>query len=380
MKERKLADRLSTMNESATLALNARVKQLAAEGTQVFNLTAGELADDTPEYIKSYVSDKLHLNKYTPVAGVSELRTRIADMAQKYYGLAWIKPDNVLVTAGAKPALYASFLALIDPGDEVIVPIPAWVSYNKLIELAGGKVVEVPLDENYDLDTAAIAEHITPKTKAILLNSPQNPTGAIYSKASLIKLADVLAGTNITIISDDIYSKLLYTDTFTPVPTVGFEHVVIISGFSKSQALTGWRIGYVIADSALIKGMTGIISHTMGNAAVPSQLAALAAMEKNDTPPQETLEKLKARRALVLKYLHGIKGLNFHIPEGAFYFFLDLRKITKDSTTWCETLLEKTGVALVPGEAFAAPGFARLTFVTDDKTLENALMRLKAFI
>lgn len=381
MKARKLADRLSTMNESATLALNARVRQLATEGKQVFNLTAGELADDTPDYIKSYVSDKLHVNKYTPVAGMAELRSHIAEMAKDYYGLEWISPDNVLVTAGAKPALYVSFMALLDPGDEVIVPIPAWVSYNKLIELAGGVVVEVPLSESYDLDVSAIAKHITPKTKAILLNSPQNPTGAIYSKASLFELAKVLRGKGITIISDDIYSKLLYTDTFTPVPTIGFEHLIIISGFSKSQALTGWRIGYVIAeDISLVKGMTGIISHAMGNAAVPSQMAALAAMEKNDTPPKATLDKLKARRALVLKHLQGIDGLTFHIPDGAFYFFLDLRKITNDSTKWCEALLEQTGVALVPGEAFSAPGFARLTFVTDDKTLGEALIRITAFI
>lgn len=381
MSERKLADRLSTMNESATLALNARVKQLAAEGKQVFNLTAGELAGDTPEYIKAYVSDKLHNNKYTAVAGMPELRHQIADMTRTYYRLDWIKPDNVLVTAGAKPALYVSFVALIDPGDEVIVPVPAWVSYNKLIELAGGKVVEIPLHEEYDLDVAAIAKHITPKTKAILLNSPQNPTGAVYSKSSLSKLADLLKGKGITVISDDIYSKLLYTDTFTPVPTIGFEHIVIISGFSKSQAITGWRIGYVIAeDIPLIKGMTGILSHTMGNAAVPSQMAALAAMEKNDTPPNETLDILKARRALVLKYLKGVEGLQFHTPEGAFYFFLDLRRFTHDSAKWCDALLEQTGVALVPGEAFSAPGFARLTFVTDDKTLEEALIHIRDFI
>lgn len=381
MSERNLADRLSTMNESATLTLNARVKQMAAEGKQVFNLTAGELADDTPEYIRAYVSGTLHVNKYTPVAGIPALRSQIADMARSYYGLDWIKPDNVLVTAGAKPALYVSFMALINPGDEVIVPIPAWVSYNKLVELAGGNVVEVPLNEDYDLDVAAIAAHITPKTKVILLNSPQNPTGAIYSKASLIKLAELLKNTGITVISDDIYSKLLYTDTFTAVPTIGFKHIIVISGFSKSQALTGWRIGYAIVDDLpLIKGMTGIISHTMGNAAVPSQMAALAALENNDTPPKETLNKLKVRRTEVLKQLDGIENLRFHTPEGAFYFFLDLRKITKDSAKWCETLLEKTGVALVPGEAFSAPGFARLTFVTDDKTLKTALSKLKAFI
>lgn len=375
-----LAERMASMSESATLALNARAKQLAADGKPIYNLTAGELASDTPKYIQEAVAKTLDENKYTPVAGLPELRQQIASNARLFYGLDWIEEGNVVVTAGAKPALYASFLALINPGDEVIVPTPAWVSYNQLIEMVGGKVVEVPLTTKFDLDAEAIVAKITPKTKAILINSPHNPTGAVYSKESLTKLSKDLAESSITVISDDIYAKLVYTDDFTLVPTLGFKNIVIINGFSKSQALTGWRIGYLIAsDHDVAHAATSVLSHMMGNAAVPSQHAALAAVALGDNPPTETLDTLKKQRLIVDKILGGVKGLKYEMPGGAFYIFLDIRDISHDSARWCEQLLIDTGVALVPGEAFSAPGFARLSFVTDEPTLIKALELIRDF-
>lgn len=380
MTEVVLAQRMAAMTESATLALNARAKQLAAEGKTIYNLTAGELASNTPDYIQEAVTKTLDQNKYTPVAGLPELRQQIASQARGFYKLDWIEPANVVVAAGAKPALYASLLALINPGDEVIVPIPAWVSYNHLIELAGGVVVEVPLTNEFDIDVQAIAKAVTPKTKAIIINSPQNPTGAIFSKTALAELASELKGSGITVIADDIYAKLVYDDSFTLVPTCGFENLIIINGFSKSQALTGWRIGYLIADLAITKAATDLLSHMMGNAPLPSQYAALAALKRDDTPPQETIDTLVKQRQLVSDALSDVKGLKYHEPGGAFYVFLDLRSLTKDSAEWCEQLLVETGVALVPGEAFSAPGFARLSFVTDEATLKAGLQQIKQFI
>jgi aspartate aminotransferase len=320
------------------------------------------------------------MNKYTPVAGIPKLRQEIAELAKTYYDLDWIQLSNVVVTAGAKPALCATFLALLNPGDEVIVPTPCWVSYNHLIELAGGVVVEVPLNEQFDLDPTAIAANLTPKTKAILINSPHNPTGAIFSKKSLLKLKEVISNTEVTVISDDIYSKLVYDDDFALVPTCGFEKVVIISGYSKSQALTGWRIGYVIAEQNVAAAITSLLSHITGNAAVPSQYAALAAMAQNDQPPAETLETLRRQRQLVSDELNGTAGLKYLLPGGAFYYFLDIRNFTKNSANWCESLLLETGVVLVPGEAFQAPGYARLTFAVDDKILSKSLSLIKQFI
>jgi aspartate aminotransferase len=380
MSQRGLSRRLDALNESATLALNARAKQLAAEGRTIYNLTAGELAADTPEYIQEAVAGTLDKNKYTPVPGLPELRTAIAGHAKEFYDVDWIKPPNVVVTSGAKPALYGAFLALLDEGDEVIVPVPAWVSYMDLIELAGGKVVQVPLTEHYDLDVAAIKAAITGKTKAIIINSPQNPTGSVYSKESVHQLAQELAGSGIWVISDDIYTKLVFEDDFEPVPKAGFENLVIINGFSKSQALTGWRIGYLIAGKELAAAVTGLLSHITGNAPLPGQYAALKAMELDDKPPQETIKALKEQRELVASALDEIKGIKYHKPEGAFYFFLDLRGITGNSAEWCEQLLLKRGVALVPGEAFMAPGFARLTFVADRDILKKALAAIKDFV
>lgn len=379
MNKIELAGRMGGVKESATMAVDARAKQLAAEGKVIYNLTAGELATDTPDYIQAAVAKKLHLNKYTPAAGLLELRRAIAESAREFYGLNWIKPANVVVTSSTKPAMYASLLALVNHGDEVILPIPAWPSHRHLIQLVGGRPVTVPMTSGFDLDVKAITSKITPKTKAIMLNSPHNPTGAVFSGTALKKLVTLLHGSAITVIADDIYAKLVYDDSFTPVPVCGFERIVIINGFSKSQALTGWRIGYLIADEAIAKATIGLLSHITGNAPLPSQHAALAALERGDRPPEATIKSLKRQRRLVDEELKRITGLKYYLPGGAFYFFLDLRELTDNSATWCEHLLEATGVALVPGEAFDAPGFARLTFTADEPTLKKALAALRKF-
>ncbi len=375
-----LADRMAALDESVTLALNARAKQLAAEGKTIYNLTAGELATDTPEFIQAAVAKKLIFNKYTPVAGLPELRTSIAEEAKSFYGLDWITTENVVVTGAAKPALYGSLMALLNPGDEVILPVPIWGSYNSLIELAGGTVIAVPLTDTFDLDPTAIASKISARTKAIIINSPSNPTGAVFSHTALTGLAEVLKGSSITVIADDIYTKLVYEADITLVPTCGFDQLIIISGFSKSQALTGWRIGYCIAEKAVAAGVTSILSHITGNAALPSQYAALAAMEHHDQPPASTLATLQRQRQIVAQALDLVPQLKYHLPAGAFYFFIDIRAITSDSALWCERLLAETGVALVPGEAFSAPGFVRLTFVTDEAVLTAALEQLSKFV
>jgi aspartate aminotransferase len=375
-----LASRLDGLEESATLALNARAKQLQASGKTIYNLTAGELATDTPNYIQEAVAQTLGQNKYTPVAGLPELREAIAKHARQFYGLDWIQPKNVVVTGGAKPAIYASFLSLLNPGDEVIVPVPSWmVSYRPLIELAGGKVVEVPLTDDFDLDIQAIEAAITLKTKAIAVNSPSNPTGSVFSAKKVKQLADLLCDTDITVIADDIYSKLVFTDNFMPVPTVGFSKIIIINGFSKSQAITGWRIGYLIADQIITDAANTLLSHITGNASLPAQYAGLEAMARDDQPPASTMSDLKRRRDLVSKGLDEA-GITYQMPGGAFYFLLDVRKLNSNSAEWCEKLLTETGVALVPGEPFGAPGFVRLTFVADDETLKAALEQIKKFV
>lgn len=376
----KLADRLKDLNESATLALNARAKQMVAEGKTVYNLTAGELAIDTPDYIQKAVAANLSHNKYTPVAGLPELRQQLASHVRDYYGLNWIQPANVVVSAATKPAMYAAMLALLNPGDEVIVPTPAWGSHIELVKIAGGKPVEVPLTDDYDLDVPAIEAKLTPKTKAVLINSPHNPTGSIFSESSLKRLAEALSKRDIYVIADDIYTQLVYANDFILVPKAGFEKVIIISGFSKSQALTGWRIGYLIAETEIAQAVTVILSHIAGNAPITGQYAAMAALQRQDKPPAGTVELLKRHYEIVVHELDNVPGLKHNSPGGAFYIFLDLRDLTDNSAQWCEALLTEAGVALVPGEAFMAPGFARLTFVTDEDTLRKALAAIKAFV
>jgi aspartate aminotransferase len=373
-----LANRLQTIEESATLALNTKAKIMAASGKTIYNLTAGEPSMDTPGYIKSLVSEKLDRNHYTPPAGMTELREAIAKHCREFYNSDWINGENVMVTAGGKPGLYLSFLATINPGDEVILPVPGWVSYKYLIELAGGVVVEAKLDDVFDLNCTEIEKNISPKTKAVIINSPNNPTGAVYSAKSLQKLAGILGPTGITVFSDDMYAKLVFDESFKPVTTFGFKNLIISSGFSKSQALTGWRIGYVVADKEIIKATTKLQSHLLGNTSTLSQYGAIAALKENDKPPM--LGELKSNLEVMSKLLNEIPKIKFVPPGGAFYVLIDIRNLAENSIEWCERLLVEKGVAVIPGEAFSAPGFIRLSFACDKKTLESGLKRLKEFV
>lgn len=375
-----LSKRLANLEESVTLALNAKVKGLQASGQTVYNLTAGEPDCDTPVYIQKAVAKALDQNKYTPSAGLPALRDAIALSAQVFYAAKWIKEKNIVVTAGAKPALFASFQALLDPGDEVIIPTPSWVSYRHQVELAGGAVVEVPLKSDFDLDAKAMAQKIGPRTKIILINSPHNPTGSVFSVNEIAKLARAVKDKPIFVLSDDIYARLVYDHDYCPITTQPFnkDRLVIINGFSKSQALTGWRIGYLIAPPAVATAVTQLLSHVFGNAPLPSQIAALSALERGDKPPM--LKDLRRRRKLVSKALAKIPKIEFTLPGGAFYFFIDVRQMTYDSQTWCENLLAKKQVALVPGEAFGAPGFVRLSFAASDKTLVDGLKKMREFV
>ena len=378
MSTTKISELASGLEESATLALNTSAKELAASGKKVYNFTAGEPSTGTPEYIKEYVASKLDQNHYTPVVGLPELRQAIAAHCQQFYNADWIKYDNIMIVAGGKPGLYLGLMTILNPGDEVILPSPAWVSYRYLIESAHGKMVEVPLGENFDLNVPAIEQKITDKTKMIIINSPNNPTGSVYSPAALSQLAELINKTNITVLADDMYSKLVFEDTYKPITEFGFKNLIISNGFSKSQALTGWRIGYMVADPEIIVAATKLQSHLLGNTSNLSQYAALSGLAQGDKPPM--LEELKHNRELVISHLQKIPQIKFTPPGGAFYAFIDIRKITTDSMGWCEKLLSEKGVALVPGEAFSAPGYVRLSFTTDSEILEEGLQKIKEFI
>lgn len=374
-----LSRRVANLEESATLALNARAKKMAAAGRTVFNLTAGELDGPTPTFIRKSVACQLEQNKYTPTAGRPGLRQAVAEYESRRLGKK-IDASNVVVTAGAKSGLYGLLQVLLDRGDEVILPTPAWVSYAHMIELAGGKVVKVPMIEGNDLDAKAIAAKITAKTKVLIVNSPNNPTGAVFSDRALRELARRLKGKPVLVISDDIYSSLSYDRPFRPLTKLGFsvDQMAVINGFSKSQALTGWRIGYTVLPKTLAEALNNFMSHAMGNASLPAQLAAETALKRGNQPTM--FKVLERRRRLVTNELIKVPQIKFSQPGGAFYFWLDIRKLSKNSLKWCEQLLDETGVALVPGEAFFAPGFVRLSFAADDKVLKQAIGQIAKFI
>jgi aspartate aminotransferase len=373
------SEKVENMQESPTLALNAKAKERAANGLPVFNLTAGEPDIETPKFIVDYVAGKRKENKYTPAAGMPELRQMIARYYRDYFGQAWVEPANVTVTAGAKPALTAIFTSILNNGDEVIVPKPAWVSYRAEIEIAGGRAVFVPTKDDYDLNVEEISHAINPKTKAIIINSPNNPSGAVYSRQSLNDLAELLTNKDIFVISDDIYSRLVYTDLYLPLHTaISKDKLVIINGFSKSQGLTGWRIGYIISSKELQIRLSSLLSHTNGNAPVMAQHAAVAALKHGDKP--DFLPDLEHKRQFVDKLLSKIHGIKYKKPAGGFYYFVDIRQIEPNSELFCQSLLQKYGVVLVPGEAFEMPGFFRLSYATNERMLKEGINKLTKYI
>ncbi len=366
------------LHESLTIKLNTLANKLISEGKSVVNLTAGELNFPTPKYIQTEVKKNLHLNKYTPTLGAPSLREKIAKKIYKDY--KWkVSSKNVGVTAGGKQALYECLFAILTPKDEVIVLSPDWVTYRYQIILNDATPVVVPLNENFDLDIIKIKKAISKKTKAIILNSPNNPTGSIYSKATLLKLKKLLKGKNIYLIVDDIYSKIIYDKTYKS-PAIfapDKEKLILINGFSKSQALTGWRIGYVVASEAIIKVINSFQSHTTGNTSLLSQIAAEKILDTGDQN-KKFISGLKKQRALTDNLLRSIPKISYKLPSGAFYFFIDISKIEKDGVKFCETLLKK-GLALVPGEAFGRAGYVRLSFSAGREKITKGIKILKTF-
>lgn len=374
----KLNQKLSLVSESPTVKLNALAQSLIAQGKKVINLAVGELDFATPEYIRTGVGKQLARNKYTPTLGLPSLRQMIAKQVTKDYGMKF-GVENVAVTAGSKLGLFEILSVILNRGDQVIVPVPYWVSHLEQIRLLGARPVPVPLTSRFDLDVAEIKKSITKKTKAIILNSPHNPTGGIFSRESLKKLRSLISGKPIYVIVDDVYAKINFSKQYTTPAKFApnRKYLILASSFSKSQALTGWRIGYVAASREVINGINVIQSHMSGNASIISQLAAIEILKQGDKS-DKFVAILRKRRDLVAKALRSIPNISFQIPAGAFYFFIDVSQIDKNSRRFCEKLLTR-GLAVVPGEAFGSPGFVRLSFAASEKELKQGLKILEEF-
>lgn len=387
-----LANRVQTLTPSSTLAITAKAQALRASGHDVIGLGAGEPDFDTPSYILDAVDEAMRhgLTRYTPAGGIIQLRTAITEKMERDHGLHY-DVDQVIVTTGAKHALYTLFQVLLNKEDEVIVPTPYWVSYPEQIKLAEGVPVFVKGEESnlFKLTPEALEEAITEKTRAVIINSPSNPTGMMYSEEELIKLGEVCLKHNLVIISDEIYEKLIYTDyrhvSIASLSDQLKEQTIVINGLSKSHAMTGWRIGYACGNATIIKAMTNLASHSTSNPTTVSQYGALAAYQHDDFEVMAMVDSFKERLDYTYQLIQALPGVHCVKPQGAFYLFPNVAEAVNacgfsDVSAFSTALLEEEQVALVPGDGFGAPENVRLSYVIQKEKIEEAVKRIDRFI
>ncbi|GGJ46372.1 pyridoxal phosphate-dependent aminotransferase [Virgibacillus salexigens] len=388
----KLANRVKTLTPSSTLAITAKAKELKQQGYDVIALGAGEPDFNTPSFILESAEKAMKegMTKYTPSGGIVELKKAIVNKFKSDNQLTYTT-DQIIVTTGAKHALYTLFQVLLNDGDEVIVPAPYWVSYPEQVKLAGGKPVfiEAKEENEFKLTPKELEEAITEKTKAIIINSPSNPTGMMYSREELKQLGEVCLKHNVLIVSDEIYEKLIYSDdNHVSIAELSDElkaQTVVINGVSKSHSMTGWRIGYAAGPSEIIKAMTSLASHSTSNPTSIAQYAALAAYSMNDEPVEKMKQVFAERLDMLYNLLIDIPGVTCVKPKGAFYLFPNVEEAAKSNgfTTvddWVRALLEEEKVALVPGSGFGSPNNVRLSYATSTEALKEAAQRIKQFI
>lgn len=391
-----ISQRIQTLSESQTIAMSQKSAELKAQGKDIINLSVGQPDFHTPDHIKEAAIQAIHDNytSYTPVPGYKDLREAIAQKlkGENQLDYSW---DQVVVSAGAKHSLANALMSIVDPGDEVIVPAPYWVSYVEQVKLAEGKSVVVPtsIDNEFKLQPAQLEEAISPNTKAIILCSPSNPTGSIYSREELRALAEILAkaGQKIYILSDEIYEYINFAGQHESIAQFDEirDQVIIINGVSKGFAMTGWRIGYIAAPAEVAKACGKLQGQVTSGACSIAQRAALKALTSDKDFTREMNQAFQRRRDLVMEGLDQIEGVKKYTPHGAFYLFPDIsyffgksdgnRTINNDSDL-CFYLLEEANVALVPGGAFGSPNNIRLSYAASDEELQEALQRIKIYL
>ncbi len=387
-----LANRVHTLTPSTTLAITAKAKELKQQGIDVIGLGAGEPDYNTPQNILDAALRSMNEGhtKYTPAGGLPALKKAIIDKLQRDQGLTY-EPSEILVGIGAKHVLYTLFQVLLNDQDEVIIPIPYWVSYPEQVKLAGGVPVyiEGTAEQQYKVSTQQIKSAITEKTRAIILNSPSNPSGMIYSEEELNEIAKVCKEAKIWMISDEIYEKLIYGDakhvSIAETSEDAKERTIVINGVSKSHSMTGWRIGYAAGNKEVIKAMTDLASHSTSNPVTTSQYAAIEAYNG----PQDTVEEMRAafesRLEIIYPKVQAIPGFKVLKPQGAFYLLPDVSEAARMTgyesvDAFVDALLTEANVAVIPGSGFGAPSTIRLSYATSLDLLEAAVARIDSFV
>ncbi|MBN2248817.1 MAG: pyridoxal phosphate-dependent aminotransferase [Campylobacterales bacterium] len=383
-----LSDRIQSLSPSLTIAISSLARDLKAEGKDVLSFSAGEPDFGTPQKIKDEAIKAINdgFTQYTAVPGIPELLKAVAGKLKRENGLEYA-PSDIIVSNGAKQSLFNLFQAVINPGDEVIIPAPYWVTYPELVIYSEGKPVIIETDEKsgFKITAEQLKNAITPKTKMIVLTSPSNPTGSVYSKEELESLAEVLKGTDIIVASDEMYEKLVYGIDFIATASISedmYQRTVTINGLSKSVAMTGWRFGYLASpNKALIAAMNNLQSQSTSNINSITQKAAIVALNGEvDAEIEEMRQAFDERAAEAVKLFNEIDGLSVLKPDGAFYLFVNTKEISNDSIAFCKELLQETGVAVVPGIGFGAEGYFRFSFATDIETIREGISRIKKFV
>jgi aspartate aminotransferase len=386
----------SAVQPSATLAAGAKAKQMKAEGIAVYDFSLGEPDFNTPEHICAAAVKAMQKGhtRYTPASGIPELRTAISRVYQKTYGISY-SPEQVVVSNGAKHSLHNALAATVGPGDEVIIPTPYWVSYSDLVQMTGASYVLVPttLESGFKMTPDQLRAAVTPRSRLVMLNSPSNPTGSVYTRKELEALADVVLEKNLAVISDEIYERLVFGDAhatcFATLRPGLAERTITISGASKTYAMTGWRMGWALGPVQVIKAMGNIQSQQTGCPCSVSQYAALAAIEGDQECVERMRREFEARRDLVCARLKKMSGVKSFVPQGAFYAFFDVSahfgrtlagRTVKDSVSFCQAALECAHVNVVAGAAFGAEGYVRLSYAASREQLQAGLDRLEQFL
>ncbi len=382
----KISNLARSINPSLTLSITTKAKEMKKQGIDVISFGAGEPDFDTLINIKNAAKKAIDdgFTKYTATSGIIELKEAIVRKMQRDHYLDY-KTSEVLVSNGAKQALFNIIMALVDKDDEVLIPIPYWVSYEEMIKIAGGKSVFIKT-ENFKITPQILEKYLTPKTKLLILNSPNNPTGVVYEEKELKELAKFCVKHNLIVISDEIYEKITYEKTHHSIAEMNEKIknlTIIINGVSKSYGMTGWRIGYAIGPEEVIKAATRIQDHTTSNPSSISQKAALEALNGPQNHFSNLIGEYKKRRDFMIKKLEEIENIYPVKPEGAFYVFVNVSKLynkeVNNSMTFCEKLLDKANVATIPGIAFGDDRFIRLSFAINMINIERGLIRLRKF-
>ena len=383
------------ISPSATLAIDALAKQMIADGIDVVGFGAGEPDFNTPDYIKAAAVKAIEDNKthYTPASGTVDLKKGICAFMKREFDLDYA-PECVCVSSGAKHSIFIAMQAILNPGDEVILPAPYWVTYAESVRMAGGVPVVIETDEktNFKVSAEEMAKYITDKTKMLVLTSPSNPTGMVYTRDELQKIADLMVKNDIYVLSDEIYYYLTYKGEFTSIASLGEEikkRTIIINGVSKTYAMTGWRIGWSLCEPTIAKVMANYLSHSTGNACSISQAAALAAITEITNDTAEMKKAFDERRRYFVDRVNKIDGVSCLEPEGAFYIFMNIKELfgrtfygmkIESSADFASCFLKNGLVAVVPGNAFGADGYVRWSYAVSMEKIKKGLDRLEVFL